>query len=86
MVEFMHLAAQLAAKRGGMAAKLAASMPLAAKRGGTAAWRQSQSLGGKAGNASRAAPMLKCTFLPSARHAGGRGGVQFQSVSVAASH
>eukprot|EP00665_Eupelagonemidae_sp_cell47_P017510 gene17510-biopygen7666 len=39
-------------------------MPLAAKRGGTAAWRQSESLGGKAGNDSRAAPMLACTFLP----------------------
>ena len=38
----------LAAKRGGMAAKLAASLPLAAKPGGMAAlaaWRQS---GGKA--------------------------------------
>eukprot|EP00665_Eupelagonemidae_sp_cell47_P016714 gene16714-biopygen8455 len=49
----MALAAQLAAKRGGMAAKLAALMALAAKRGGTAAWRQSQNLGGKAGNASK---------------------------------
>eukprot|EP00665_Eupelagonemidae_sp_cell47_P012042 gene12042-biopygen3001 len=43
MVPLMPLAAQLAAKRGDMTAKLAASMPLAANRGGMAAeiphWR-----------------------------------------------
>eukprot|EP00665_Eupelagonemidae_sp_cell47_P012675 gene12675-biopygen481 len=37
----------VAAKRGGMAAKLAASRPPAAKRGGMAAWRQRCLAGGK---------------------------------------